>query len=164
MTPEDTLLLYDACTDRMYMTNYVQHTDEEWRDILTPEVFHVAREGGTEPPFSGRYVSCHTDGVYGCACCGTHLFFSGDKFDSGTGWPSFSHPACEDNIELQEDRSFGMVRTEVLCRRCGAHLGHVFRDGPPPTGMRYCINSLSLTLIDCGIPDSDTNMAKSGHE
>ena len=108
MAPEDTLLLYDACTDRMYITNYVQRTDEEWRDILTPAVFHVAREGGTEPPFSGRYVSCHTDGVYGCACCGTHLFFSGDKFDSGTGWPSFSQPACEDNIELQEDQSFGL--------------------------------------------------------
>lgn len=164
MRPGDDLLLYDACADKMYSTTQVDRTDDEWRMLLSPDVFRVSRDGGTEPPYSGKYADCHAKGVYVCACCGTHLFLSGDKFDSGTGWPSFSRPVCPDNVGLREDRSLGMVRTEVLCRRCGAHLGHLFRDGPPPTGMRYCMNSLSLVLIKCETQISDTNMAKSGHE
>jgi len=160
----DDLLLYDACAGVMYSTTHLWHTDVEWRNVLSPDVFRVARGAGTEAPFSGKYWDCHAEGVYVCACCGTHLFFSRDKFDSGTGWPSFSQPVSRNNTELREDRSYGMVRMEVLCRRCGAHLGHLFDDGPPPTGMRYCMNSLSLSLIMCKTHGSDTNMAKSGHE
>lgn len=164
MNPGDEMVLYDACADLMYSTTPIYHTDKEWRGLLSPDVYHIARSGGTEPPFSGKYDEYHADGVYACVCCGTHLFFSRDKFDSGTGWPSFSRPVSQDNVDLCEDRSLGMIRTEVLCRRCGAHLGHVFFDGPPPTGMRYCMNSLSLAFIGCEMTESDTNMAKSGHE
>ncbi|MDE4907080.1 peptide-methionine (R)-S-oxide reductase MsrB [Methanogenium marinum] len=148
----------------MYSAKPIIRTDEEWKHILSPDVFRVARQSGTEPPFSGIYADCHDEGVYACACCKTHLFFSGDKFDSGTGWPSFSRPVHPDNTELHEDSSLGMVRTEVLCRRCKAHLGHVFDDGPLPDGMRYCMNSLSLSLVVCGTQSSDTNMSKSGRE
>jgi peptide-methionine (R)-S-oxide reductase len=121
-------------------------TEEEWRRRLTPEQYAVLREKGTEPPFTGRYVHTKEDGVYRCAACGNELFRSDTKFESGTGWPSFTEPANRENVELHDDTSHGMVRTEVTCKRCGSHLGHVFPDGPGPTGDRYCINSCSLEL------------------
>jgi peptide-methionine (R)-S-oxide reductase len=122
----------------------VQKSEEEWKAELTPEQFKVLRGKGTERPFTGKLVSNHDDGSYRCAGCGAVLFDSDTKFDSGTGWPSFTSPAVADVVELHEDRAYGMVRTEVTCRRCGGHLGHVFPDGPGPTGQRYCINSVSL--------------------
>jgi len=112
--------------------------------ILTPEEFHILREKGTEPAFTGKYLSNKKKGVYKCAGCGNELFLSDEKYDSGTGWPSFWAPASKDSIELMPDNSFGMRRTEVLCSKCGGHLGHVFNDGPKPTGLRYCINSIAL--------------------
>jgi len=124
----------------------VDLTDEQWRERLTPEQYEVLRRHGTEPAFTGGYWNVKADGVYRCAGCGAELFSSDTKFDSGTGWPSFYEPAVAEHVELRDDRSFGMVRTEVLCRRCGGHLGHVFPDGPAPTGQRYCINSCSLQL------------------
>lgn len=128
------------------MTIQTSKTEEQWRHDLTPEQYAILRQKGTERAFTGKYWNCHEDGVYSCAACGTELFRSDTKFDSGTGWPSFTEPANAANLELHKDRSYGMVRTEVTCRNCGSHLGHVFDDGPGPTGQRYCINSESLNL------------------
>ena len=131
------------------MTKVVK-TDQEWKSLLTPEQYSVCRERGTEPAFSGAYYDCHDPGVYACCCCGAELFSSQAKFDSGTGWPSFGQPVSRGAVETEEDRSFSIRRTEVHCTHCGAHLGHIFSDGPPPTGLRYCINSVSLTLQKSG--------------
>ena len=125
-------------------TAKVRKTEAEWRALLTPEQFHVMREGGTERAFTGALVNNHDDGIYHCGSCNAPLFTSDKKFDSGSGWPSFWNPVSADAIEAIEDTSYGMKRVEVRCATCGAHLGHVFPDGPNPTGMRYCINSASL--------------------
>jgi peptide-methionine (R)-S-oxide reductase len=128
------------------MTTEITKSDAEWREQLSPERYQVLRHKGTEPPFTGKYVHSKEDGVYRCGACGAELFSSKDKFDSGTGWPSFTEPTATANIRLEEDRSLFMRRTEVLCGTCGSHLGHVFDDGPQPTGQRYCINSCALDL------------------
>ena len=124
----------------------ITKSDEEWRAQLTPEQYQIARQAGTEPAFSGKYNDSKDPGMFHCVCCGTALFNSGEKFDSGTGWPSFWKPVTEDAVETKVDRAYGMERNEVVCSRCEAHLGHVFPDGPPPTGLRFCMNSASLDL------------------
>ena len=128
------------------MTDKIKKTPAEWRAELSDTAYHVAREKGTEPAFTGAYWDCHEAGMYHCVCCGADLFASGDKFDSGTGWPSFTGPAAEGAVATETDTAYGMIRTEALCARCDAHLGHVFPDGPAPSGLRYCINSASLKL------------------
>jgi peptide-methionine (R)-S-oxide reductase len=129
------------------MASDIQKTDAEWRAELSPEQYAVLRKQGTERAFTGRYWDCHDDGVYRCAGCGAELFASGTKFESGSGWPSFTEPAVAEAVEVRRDSSHGMVRTEVVCRRCGGHLGHVFDDGPRDAGgLRYCINSCALDL------------------
>ena len=128
------------------MTDKIVRTPKEWKDTLTPEQFEVCINKGTEPPFTGKYYNNKEKGTYKCVCCGETLFKSDTKYDSGSGWPSFWQPLSDEKIEYISDTDYGMIRTEVNCKKCGAHLGHVFDDGPKPTNLRYCINSISLDL------------------
>lgn len=147
-TSKEKIPIFFVESGKIEMVEKVYKEDGQWQEILTPEEFQVARKKGTEMAFTGKYHDCHEDGIYQCVCCGTDLFDSNTKFDSGTGWPSFWEPIATENVAHVDDRSLFMVRTEVLCARCEAHLGHVFDDGPPPTGKRYCMNSASLKLVE----------------
>lgn len=143
----DQIKVYSVEKDAYVMTEKVHKTPEEWRQLLTPEEYYILREKGTERAFTGKYDKHYEPGTYRCAGCGLDLYSSRDKFDSRSGWPSFTAPVAAENIATADDSSFFMTRTELLCARCGGHLGHVFDDGPPPTGLRHCINSASLKFV-----------------
>lgn len=145
--PAAKIKVYSVKEGRYVMTEKVVKTKEEWKKALTAEQFYVLREKGTEKAYTGKNRNNHEHGIYRCAGCGLDLFRSEDKFESGTGWPSFTRPVATENIETKSDNSFFMKRTEVLCPRCGGHLGHVFEDGPKPTGLRYCMNSAALEFV-----------------